>query len=103
MIGNSDKFQLILLQNSTKKVIREKFKADNNEIESADSVIILGITIDNQLLFDDHISRLCNKASMQLNAIFRLLKKYMSQKESEVVLDSFYVFQFQLLPPFVAL
>ena len=49
---------------------------------------LLGITIDNRLSFDDHISKLCNKASMQLNAIFRL-KKYMSQKELEVVLKSF--------------
>ena len=80
MIVNPDKFQLMLLQNSTKKVIQEKLEADNNEIESADSVINLGITIDNQLSFDDHISKLCNKASMQLTAIFRLLKKYLSQK-----------------------
>ena len=55
MIVNPDKFQLMLLQNSAKKVIREKLEANNNEIESADSVSILGITIDNQLSFDDHI------------------------------------------------
>ena len=100
MIVNPDKFQLMLLQNSTKKVIREKLESDNNEIESADSVIILGITIDNQLSFDDHISKLCNKASMQLNAIFRLLKKYLSQKEMEVVLDSFLYIPISITAPF---
>ena len=41
-----------------------------------------------RLSFDDHISKLCNKASMQLNAIFRL-KKYTSQKQLKVVLNSF--------------
>ena len=100
MIVNPDKFQLMLLQNSTKKVIREKLEANNNEIESADSVSILGITIDNQLSFDDHISKVCNKASMKLNAIFRLLKKYFSQKELEVVLDSFLYIPISITGPF---
>ena len=60
-------------------------------------VTLLGITIDNRLSFDDHISKLCNKASMQLNAIFRL-KKYMSQKELEVVLNSFIYSNFNYCP-----
>ena len=65
----------MLLQKFTKKLIQEKLQTDNNEIESENSVTLLGITIDNRLSLDDHISKLCNKASMQLNAIFRL-KKY---------------------------
>ena len=79
MIVNPDKFQLMLLQKSTNKVIQEKLETNNKEIESENSATLLGITIDNRSSFDDHISKLCNKASMQLNAIFRL-KKYMSQK-----------------------
>ena len=55
------------------------------------------MTIDNRLSFDDHISRLCNEASMQLNTIFRL-KKYMSQKELEVVLNSFIYSNFNYCP-----
>ena len=74
MIVNPDKFQLILLQKFTKKVIQEKLHINNNEIESENSVTLLGITIDNRLSFDDHISKLCNIASMQLNAISRLEK-----------------------------
>ena len=74
MAVNPDKFQLMLLQKSTKKVIQEKLQIDNNEIESDNSVTLLGITIDNRLSFDDHISKLCNKAAMQLNAVFRLKK-----------------------------
>ena len=58
---------------------------------------LLSITIDNRLSFDDHISKLCNKASMQLNTIFRL-KKCMSQKELEVVLDSFLYSNFNYCP-----
>ena len=77
MIMNPDKFQLMLLQKSTKKVIQAKLEIDNNEIESVNSVNLLAITIDNRLSFDDHISKLCSKAAMQLNAIFSL-KKYIS-------------------------
>ena len=67
----------MLLQKCAKKVIQEKLELDNNENKSENSVTALCIAIDNRLLFDDHISKLCNKASMQLNAVFRL-KKYTS-------------------------
>ena len=79
------------------KLIQEKFQIDNNEIESENSVTFLGITIDDRLSFDDHISKLCNKASMQINAILRL-KKYMNQKEFEVVLNSFMYSNFNYCP-----
>ena len=89
IIVNTNKFQLMLLQ--------EKLQIDSNEIKSKNSVTLLGITIDNRLSFDDHISKLCNKASMQLNAIFRL-KKYMTQKELEVVFNSFIDSNFSYSP-----
>ena len=90
MIVNPDKFQLMLLQKSTKKVMQEKLLIDNNKIKSQNWVALLGITTDNWLSFDDHISKLCNKASMQLNAIFRL-KKYMSKKNWKLFLTVFYI------------
>ena len=64
MIVNPDKFQLILLQKSTKKVIQEKLQIRSNEFKSKNSVTLLGVTIDNRLSFDYHISKLCNKASI---------------------------------------
>ena len=69
----------MLLQKFPKKVIQKKLQIDNNEIESENSVTLLGITTAKRLLFYDHISKLCNKASIQLSTIFRL-KKYVSQK-----------------------
>ena len=42
MIVNPDKFQLMLLQESTKKVIQEKFQIDNSETESENAVTLLG-------------------------------------------------------------
>ena len=63
MTVNPDKFQLILLQKSTKKVIQEKLQIPSNEFKSENSVTLLGITIDNRLSIDYDISKLCNKAS----------------------------------------
>ena len=63
MIVKPDKFQLMLLQKSTKKVIQEKLQIRSNEFKSENSVTLLGVTIDNRLSFDYHISKLCNKAS----------------------------------------
>ena len=68
--------------------MRTQFKL--NKIETTNSVDLLGIHIDNKLTFDDHIFTLCNKASMQLNAIGRL-KHYLGKKELEVIVNSLYI------------
>ena len=49
MIVNLDKFQLMLLKKSTNKFIKAKLQININEIESENSVTLLGITIDNRL------------------------------------------------------
>ena len=75
IIVNAEKFEVIILN---KKECEAKYKLtiDNNDIESTKSVKLLGITINDRLRFDQHISNLCSKAAMQLNALGRL-KKYM--------------------------
>ena len=45
MILNPDKFQLMLLEISTKKVIQEKLQIDNNEIKAENSVTLVGILL----------------------------------------------------------
>ena len=46
------------------------------------SLKLLGITIDNSLNFNSHISSLCKKSSAQLNAIFRL-NSFLSYKAKQ--------------------
>ena len=70
MIVNPSKFQAIVLA-KTRETISTKFHINDKEIESKDSIKLLGITIDDKLNFDSHISKLCNRASGQLNTLFR--------------------------------
>ena len=70
MIVNPDKFEAMILQNSrnSKNYESVKLELGSAKIDTKNAVKLLGITIDNLLNFKDHISELCNKASMQLNA-----------------------------------
>ena len=74
MIANHDKFQAIIMNKRKEHQITHKMKIYNNEIETTKSVKLLGTEIDNQLSFNQHISKLCPKAVMQLNAICRMAK-----------------------------
>ena len=69
MIANPDKFQAIIMNKRRENQIKHKLKIYNNEIKTTKSVKLLSIEIDNQLSFNQHISKLCFKAALQLNAI----------------------------------
>ena len=56
--------------------------------ETIKSMKMCCITIDSQLRFDEHISNLCNKASMQLNAI-NSHQRYMDSQEMKAIVNSF--------------
>ena len=75
MILNSNKFQAIIV-NWKERQAAHKLFIDNKEIKTTNSIKLLGINIDDQVRFNDHISVLCSKATMQLNALSRL-QKYM--------------------------
>ena len=87
MVVNAGKFQAIILD---KKESEAKFKLtiDNNNTESTKSLKLLGITIDDCLQFDQHISNLRSKVAMQLNDLGRL-QKYMGKSEEVVIANGF--------------
>ena len=72
MILNPRKFQTI--NRFGKMENKHEIIIENKKITSEHSVRSLGIEIDNQLNFDNHVSTLYKKADSQLNAIGRLRK-----------------------------
>ena len=64
----SNKFQAVILNRKEVNGLR-KLIIENNEIQVTNSIKSLDVTIDNQLKFNKHISRLLSKASMQLYAV----------------------------------
>ena len=60
MIVNPKKFQFVFISKKKNALPRNvKLQINNTEITSQPSVELLGVTIDNELKFDYHISRLC--------------------------------------------
>ena len=72
---------------------KQIFFQKNEVINSSDSVKLLGITIDKKLNFNDHVSKLCKKASCKLHALARI-SKFMSQEKLRLLLKSFIESQF---------
>ena len=66
-------------------------------LESEDVVKLLGILIDRELTFEDHIKWLLKKANQKLHALMRV-SKYMTQEKLRVLLKSFIESQFNYCP-----
>ena len=60
MKANPDKFQAICLGHKAASNIKS-FKISNTEIKCEENVTLLGVNIDNQLKFDDHVSDICKR------------------------------------------
>ena len=65
-------------------------KISNSGIKCEELVKLLGIDIDYQLNFDQHISSLCRKAGQQLNVLKRLSPFYLSIADSQFSILLFY-------------
>ena len=61
---------------------------DTTKLRSQSDVVLLGIKIDDKLIFMKHVSVLCTKASKQLNA-FTCISKFLSYDSKKLVINSF--------------
>ena len=89
---NTDKSHLLLSGNT--KLISNN---DNNLTESEKEQVLLGITIDSNLSFEEHINNLCKKASQTLNALARI-SGYMDIQKRRTLLKSSNTSQFGYCP-----
>ena len=98
MIVNPDKFQAIIINKHGKlNQNNHKLKFGEYEIESKNSVTLLGIEIDDKLSFHNHIHNLTRKAAGQLNYLISK-KKFLNQEAKKVLIESFIMSNFNYCP-----
>ena len=85
MIVNPDKFEAIVLGRHKQK---EKINLNINGAEIKGQNSVIGVEIDNELNFNNHISIICKKARNKINAISRI-QSFLVQKEKEALVNTF--------------
>ena len=92
MKTNGDKSHLIMsCTKATTAMI------DGLPIDSGKAEVLLGITIDHELKFDDHINYLCKKTSVKLNALARIAH-FMNVRKKQIIMKSFIESHFGYCP-----
>ena len=92
LMANANKSHL-LLSGCEKRVIN----IAGSDIQSSMSEKLLGITIDNKLQFDEHVTVICNKVSQKLYALSRV-SQYMQPKQRVIIMKAFIISQFSYCP-----
>ena len=69
MKPNQDKYQAMVLGKTEDRL---NFKLADIDIKTTEKTCLLGVVLDNELTFNDHISSICRKVSAQINALNRL-------------------------------
>ena len=77
--------------------LRATAKIDNNYIESEEEQMLLVVTIDSKLTFENHISNICKRASQKLNSLARVAP-YMDVQKRRIIMKSFVTSQFGYCP-----
>ena len=83
---NTGKSHLVLSGNS-----RATATINNSHIESEDEQVLLVVTLDSNLTFENHINSICKEAIQKLNALARitLLHEYTEAKNNHEVFCNF--------------
>ena len=97
MIVNPDKFQAIIIDRKNQQNNPVTIKVNDAEINSENSVRLLGLEIDSKLNFDKHITQLCKKSAGQLNALCRL-NSFLNIDQRKILVNSFIYANFNYCP-----
>ena len=95
MDANPEKFQCTLLGKDNK----ENFSIDiqGNTINPHNFIKVLGVTLDDQLNFNIHVTNICRIASRQINA-FKRIAKHLTVSNRELTYKSFISSHFSYSP-----
>ena len=91
---NSDNYHLFILGNKFELLWTN---IGNNRIGKNWTVKLLGITIDNELKFGEHLSNVCLKANKKLSALIRI-RKYLdlNTNSNTALLSGFFLVEMQI-------
>ena len=92
MKANLDKCHLLL---STTKAFN--FQISETVIHNSHSRKLLGVTLDNKLKFEKHITTICQKANRKLIALARVTS-YIDLKNRRILMNAFFISQFNYCP-----
>ena len=93
MKPNEDKCHLLIVNPKESSSI----KLGNETITNCQSVDLLGIKVDENLNFTDHITKLCKKGNQKLHALARI-SKYLDKDKLRIIMKSFITSQFNYCP-----
>ena len=98
MIVNPDKFQAIIIDRNNKGDLNHHIlKFNDYEITSSNSVVLLGIEIDDKLNFENHTHNLVRKSAGQLNYLISK-QRFLSQQAKKILIESFIMANFNYCP-----
>ena len=69
----------------------------NISLKNSDKEVILGLTIDNKLSFDNHVKKICRKASKKTCALSRI-SNYLDSKQKEIIFKEMIRSEFSYCP-----
>ena len=95
MDDNLDKFQCIILNRGGDVSI--SLSVQDNVVIPSDHIRVLGITLEDSLKFDLHISDMCKKAPWQINAL-KWISKFLNQDNCKSIYRSFIATNFYYCP-----
>ena len=81
---NIEKCHLLITKHDTNTTVT----IDGNIIPASKSVKLLGVQIDNNLDFDEHVSNICKKVSIKLHAL-RRISHCMSKNKLRIIMKAF--------------
>ena len=71
-------------------------ETDNANICNSKCEKLLGVKFDHKITFDDHISKLCRKASQKIHALARVTPTNISKRH--ILMSAFFTLQFSYCP-----
>ena len=94
---NADKCHLLVLGQRCDDPVTIRIGGLSANVVNSYEEKLLGVQIDSKLSFDNHVSKLCQKASNKLNALAHI-SPYMDQRKLRTLMRAFITSQFQYCP-----